>query len=111
AKLKLLTDKGFDVAAVQPNGNSLYHLAVAKNDLALAKMVTDYKVDVNLKNKEGYTALHKAAMTAKDTELLKYLISVGAKKDVATEFKETPYDLATENEFLTKNKVSIDFLK
>ncbi|WP_316794928.1 ankyrin repeat domain-containing protein [Pedobacter agri] len=111
AKLKVLNDKGFNLAAVQPNGNTLYHLAVAKNDLALAKLVSDYKVDVNLKNKEGYTALHKAAMTAKDTELLKYLISVGAKKDVATEFKETPYDLATENEFLTKNKVSIDFLK
>ena len=111
AKLKVLTDKGLNLAAVQPNGNTLYHLAVAKNDLALAKLVADYKVDVNVKNKEGYTALHKAAMTAKDTELLKYLISVGAKKDVATEFKETPYDLATENEFLTKNKVSIDFLK
>lgn len=111
AKLKVLTDKGFNVGAVQPNGNSLYHLAVAKNDLALAKLVADYKVDVNLKNKEGYTALHKAAMTAKDVELLQYLIAVGAKKDVATDFKETPYDLASENEFLTKNKVSIDFLK
>ncbi|GGE44872.1 ankyrin repeat protein [Pedobacter psychrotolerans] len=111
AKLKVLTDKGFNVAAVQPNGNSLYHLAVAKNDLALAKLVADYKVDVNLKNKEGYTALHKAAMTAKDTAMMEYLITVGAKKDVTTDFKETPYDLAAENEFLTKNKVSIDFLK
>jgi len=111
AKLNVLKDKGYNLGAVQPNGNSLYHLAVAKNDLALVKLVADFNVDVNLKNKEGYTALHKAAMTAKDAELMKYLISVGAKKDVATDFKETPYDLATENEFLTKNKVSIDFLK
>ncbi|WP_316805086.1 ankyrin repeat domain-containing protein [Pedobacter nototheniae] len=111
AKLKILTDKGFNIGTVQPNGNSLYHLAVAKNDLALVKLVEGFKVDVNLKNKEGYTALHKAAMTAKDTELMKYLISVGAKKDIATDFKETPYDLASENEFLTKNKISIDFLK
>lgn len=111
AKAKVLSEKGFNLASVQPNGNSLYHLAVAKNDLNLVKRIETYKADVNLKNKEGYTALHKAAMTAKDTELLKYLLSVGAKKDIATDFKETPYDLATENEFLTKNKVSIDFLK
>ncbi|MFC3562705.1 ankyrin repeat domain-containing protein [Pedobacter jamesrossensis] len=111
AKFKLLSDKGFDFKAVQPNGNSLYHLAIAKNDLALLKRIEPLKVDVNLKNKEGYTALHKAAMTAKDAELMKYLVSIGAKKDVTTEFKETPYDLATENEFLSKNKISIDFLK
>jgi len=111
AKLKVLSDKGLNLAGIQPNGNSLYHLAVAKNDLALAKLVSSYKVDVNVKNKEGYTALHKAAMTAKDVELMQYLISVGAKKDIVTEFKESPYDLAAENEFLTKNKVSIDFLK
>ncbi|WP_316799565.1 ankyrin repeat domain-containing protein [Pedobacter frigidisoli] len=111
AKYKLLTDKGFDLAAAQPNGNSLYHIAVAKNDLALAKFITPLKADVNVKNKEGYTALHKAAMTAKDTELMKYLISVGAKKDVTTEFKETPFDLASENEYLSKNKIAIDFLK
>lgn len=111
AKFKLLTDKGFDVKAVQPNGNSLYHLAVAKNDLALLKRIEPLNVDVNLKNKEGYTALHKAAMTAKDTALMKYLISIGAKKDITTDFKETPFDLATENEFLSKNKIAIDFLK
>lgn len=110
-KFKLLTEKGFDLKATQPNGNSLYHLAVAKNDLALLKRIEPLKIDVNLKNKEGYTALHKAAMTAKDTELMKYLISIGAKKDVTTEFKETPFDLAAENEFLSKNKISIDFLK
>ncbi|RZL18908.1 MAG: ankyrin repeat domain-containing protein, partial [Pedobacter sp.] len=111
AKYKLLTDKGFDVKKVQDNGNSLYHLAVAKNDLGLLKRIEPLKIDVNLKNKEGYTALHKAAMTAKETELMKYLVSIGAKKDVTTDFKETPYDLATENEFLSKNKISIDFLK
>ncbi|WP_273244643.1 MULTISPECIES: ankyrin repeat domain-containing protein [unclassified Flavobacterium] len=111
AKLKALEEKGFKVATPQKNGNTLYHLAVAKNDLSLIKLVERYKVDVNAKNKEGMTALHKAAMTAQDATILKHLMALGAKKDAVTEFKETAYDLASENEALTKNKIAIDFLK
>lgn len=111
AKLKTLEGKGVKVAAAQKNGNTIYHLALTKNDLALLKRVEGFKADVNGKDKEGLTVLHKAAMTAKDDEILKYLLSIGAKKEIATEFKETAYDLAGENEFLTKNNISIDFLK
>ena len=50
-------------------------------------------------------------MSAKDLSILNYLIAMGAKKDVNTAFKETAHDLASENEFLIKNKLSIDFLK
>lgn len=110
-KLKLLQEKGLSFTAPQKNGNTLYHLALAKNDFDLLKRIESLKVDVNAKNKEGITALHKAAMIAKDDTVMKYLLSIGAKKDVVTEFKETAFDLAKENEFLSKNKVSIDFLK
>ena len=57
------------------------------------------------------TALHKAAMIAKDDAILKYLISIGAQKDAKTEFDETPYTLAKENETLTKKKTDLEFLK
>jgi ankyrin repeat protein len=77
----------------------------------LLTRVSKFGVDVNAKNKEGMTALHLAAMKAKDTETLKYLISIGAKKEVKTEFDETSYDLASENELLKQNKSSIEFLK
>ncbi len=110
-KAKLLQDKGLNLAAAQKDGNTLYHLAITKNDVSLLKKITDLKVDVNAKNKDGLTALHRAAMTSKDDSILKYLISAGAKKDINTEFDETPYALAKENELLTKNNVSIDFLK
>jgi ankyrin repeat protein len=73
--------------------------------------VEGYKVDVNAKNKEGITALHKAAMVAENDVVLKYLVSIGAKKELTTAFKETAYNLAHENEFLTKQHISIDFLK
>ena len=111
AKAKLLLDKGLNLAAAQKDGNTLYHLAITKNDITLLKKITDLKVDVNAKNKDGLTPLHRAAMTSKDDSILKYLISAGAKKDINTEFDETAYALAKENELLTKNNVSIDFLK
>jgi len=111
AKIKLIQDKGLNLAAAQKDGSNLYHFAIAKNDLALLKKLASLNIDVNAKNKDGLTALHKAAMVAKDDSILKYLVSLGAKKDINTEFDESAYALAKENESLTKNNVSVEFLK
>ena len=110
-KLKLLQAAGLDIKAPQKDGNTLYHMAVAKQDMALLKLVQPFGVDVNAQNKEGLTALHKAAMISKDGSLMAYLVSIGARKDVKTKFDETAYDLAHENELLAKQNVSVDFLK
>ncbi|WP_149244133.1 ankyrin repeat domain-containing protein [Dyadobacter sp. 32] len=111
AKLKALQEKGFKVTEPAKNGNTLYHVAVAKNDISLVKRLESYQIDVNAKNKEGLTALHKAAMVSKDDSMMKYLLSIGAKKDIVTNFKETAFDLAGENESLSKNNVTVNFLK
>ncbi|MBF4464240.1 ankyrin repeat domain-containing protein [Flavobacterium sp. LC2016-12] len=111
AKVKLLQEKGLNLAAAQKDGNTLYHLAVVKSDLTLLKKLAPLNIDVNAKNKDSMTALHKAAMISKNDEILKYLISIGAKKDIKTEFDESAYALAKENESLTKQNISIDFLK
>lgn len=111
SKLKLLQDKGFKLNAPQKDGNTLYHLAVAKNNLDLLKKIAPFGADVNAKNKEGLTALHRAAMISKSDDVLRYLLEQGAAKDVKTEFDETAFDLASENEFLTSAKISVDFLK
>lgn len=110
-KLQILKEKGLDITAAQQNGNTLYHIALAKNDISLLKRLEPLGIDVNAKNKEGMTVLHKAALIAKDDAMLKYLLSIGAKKDAVTNFKETAFDLAAENESLTKNNVSVNFLK
>lgn len=110
-KIKLLQEKGLSLAAPQKDGNTLYHYAVVKNDLALLKKIADLNIDINAKNKDGLTALHKAAMISKDDTILKYLLSLGAKKDIITEFDESAYSLAKENETLAKNNTSLDFLK
>jgi ankyrin repeat protein len=111
AKAKLLQEKGLNLAAAQKDGSTLYHFAAAKNDLSLLKKLASLNIDINAKNKDGLTALHKAAMVAKDDTILKYLLSIGAKKDIKTEFDESAYALAKENESLTKQNVAIDFLK
>ncbi|OOV16641.1 ankyrin repeat domain-containing protein [Flavobacterium sp. LM4] len=111
AKIKLLQDKGLNLAAPQKDGNTLYHLAIVKNDLTLLKKIADLNIDINAKNKDGLTALHKAAMISKDDVILKYLLSIGAKKEITTEFDESPYALAKENESLTKSNISVEFLK
>ncbi|MGI4022158.1 MAG: ankyrin repeat domain-containing protein [Janthinobacterium lividum] len=110
-ELTLLKQKGLDVTTPQKDGNTLYHLAVAKNDILLIKRLEPLGIDINTKNKEGLTALHKAALISKDDVLLKYLLSIGAKKDAVTNFKETAFDLASENESLSKNNISVNFLK
>ena len=110
-KLDLLKNAGLDVRAAQKNGNTLLHVAVAKDNKMLVKKAVELGVDINAQDADGNTALHKAALTAKNDVLLKELVALGINKGLKTEFEETAYDLAKENEFLKNNNISIEFLK
>lgn len=111
AKLKILQKKGIQLNEPQADGNTLYHIAATANNLALAKRLNDFQIPINKKNNAGYTALHLAAMKAENDLLLRYFISIGADKTATTDFGETPFDLARENEVLQKQQVSLEFLK
>jgi ankyrin repeat protein len=108
-KLDLLQAKGLDISKTQKNGNTLYNLAIEKQSLSMLRYIKKYKIDINAKNAEGLTALQKAVMMAKDDTIIKYLIANGADKTVKTDFNETLYDLAKENEVLKNTDIS--FLK
>ncbi len=110
-KLEVLKNAGVDFKAPQKDGSTLLHLAVAKNDVKLFKQFEQFGLNVNEVNEEQMTALHKAALIAKDDQVLKYLVAQGADVTLKTEFDETAYDLASENEILQKANISIDFLK
>ncbi|MCK0132193.1 ankyrin repeat domain-containing protein [Flavobacteriaceae bacterium F08102] len=110
-KIRILSEHGVRMTEKQANGNTLFHLAVSKNNLNLLNRVAELCSSINEKNQEGLTPLHKAAMEAKDDVLLKHLIKLGADKSVRTEFEETAFDLAQENEVLQDKQISISFLK
>ncbi|MFC0605543.1 ankyrin repeat domain-containing protein [Winogradskyella pulchriflava] len=110
-KAELLKGSGVNLTDVQRNGNTLYHMAVEKQSLELLEFALANKADINAKNKEGNTALHIAAMKAKDAKILEFLVAQGADKKATTDFEESAFDLALENELLKKNNISIDFLK
>lgn len=107
----LLEGEGIDFQATQAGGNTLLHYAVDQQSEYLIEAALRKGVEINAKNKDGLTPLHYAAMKAKDASLLQLLIGKGADTSITTDFAETVYDLAAENELLTKSGFNLDLLK
>ncbi|OIQ38004.1 MAG: hypothetical protein BM563_06950 [Bacteroidetes bacterium MedPE-SWsnd-G1] len=110
-KLEVLKKIGLDFTEQQSKGDNLWHLAVKRNDMHLLETVQSLDVDINVKNADGLTPLHLAAMKATDTKALEYLIKYGADKSATTDFEESVYDLAQENELLQQTNTDLNFLK
>ncbi len=103
--------EGLEFAKPFAKGNTLAHIAVEKNSPYLLAKAIAMEVGVNQKNEDGLTPLHLAAMKAKDGALLTLLLDKGADKSILTEFEESAYDLAAENEALMQKGVDLGFLK
>tara|TARA_B100000767_G_C19774417_1_gene541772 strand:+ start:2052 stop:3536 length:1485 start_codon:yes stop_codon:yes gene_type:complete len=110
-KLELFIENKLDLSSRQSNGNSILHEAVNKNNLKLIKKLMLFNIPINIKNNDGYTALHMAAMKAKDLEIISFLLKNGANKIIKTDFDESAYDLASENELLNKNNIDLKILR
>lgn len=87
------------------------HIAIEKGDENLILKALELGADINKKDNDGLTPLHLAAMKAKDEKILQLLLTKGADKNILTDFEESAFDLALENELLKSNKTNISFLK
>lgn len=111
-KMDLLRSKGLQLTQPQKDGSTLLHYAVTKGDLNFVKTIHAVGgMDVNAQNSDGQTALHRAAITAQNDQVLKYLISVGADKNIKTSFDESAYDFVKNNESFKKQNIDLSFLK
>ena len=108
-KLSILEKNGLIINKLQHSKNTLLHMAVTQDNLTLLKRLNSFNIDVNAKNKDELSALQIAAMKTRSVEILEYLLTIGAHKNIKTAFNETIYDLASENELLKNN--NINFLK
>lgn len=110
-KAEYLRNLDVKFSTVQAKKNTLLHIGIDKMDRDLIDFLVSQGADVNAINADGLTVLHMAAMKANDDNILKYLIELGANKTIKTEFDETVYDLAKENELLKANGIDLQFLK
>ena len=108
-KLALLRSVGISARQLLTEGETWFHVGARSQSMEMLKFAAVLGLDVNHADDEGCTALHEACMTAQDIELLKWLVSIGASKDVLTLFEETPFDLASENEMLAEE--DLQFLR
>ncbi|MDO4228813.1 MAG: ankyrin repeat domain-containing protein [Capnocytophaga sp.] len=109
-KWAILAQNGLDFTQNQSKNNNLYHLAVEKANLDILQKTTSISgININAKNEEGLTPLHKAVMTGKNLDIIQFLLKNGADKTITTEFGESVYELAQENEAL--KTLDINFLK
>ena len=108
--LKLAQENGVNETTPFEKGKNLLHLAIEEESAYLIEQAIALNQDVNHKNKEGLTPLHVAAMKSKNDTLLKLLLKHGADKSIRTDFEESAYDLADQNELLKVNKTNLKFL-
>ncbi len=112
SKLALLASRGVDLSKPLVDGTTLYHHAVSKQSLRMLELVSKLGIDINAISDEGMTALHQAALIARDDKMLRALLQLGADRSIRSSMlEETAHDMATTNEYLSRAGVDISFLK
>ena len=110
-KLAMLLAKNVKHSDTNLNGETILHLAIEKNNIMLIEKLLNLGLDINSKDNNGVTPLHLAVMKAKNMSVIEFLLKNGADKNIKTQFGETVYDLALENEILNNLNVNIKILK
>ena len=114
--VKNLLEKGHDVNATWDTGQplegwTLLHLVAAHKNLALKEtaelVIKEYGADLNKKNKDGDTPLHKAARE-RNTVVICVLIEAGADLNIKNNNGHTPRKCAWEAGYIEIAKALYD---
>lgn len=86
APLRALIGAGFNIDAQdEASGETVLMMAAARNKLQIIKLLVNEGANLNLQDKNGSTALHRAAKES--TEAVKLLLSANPKPDLALKTK------------------------
>ena len=107
-----LLTRDYDVIDDFPSIDEIFSVSKYSNrEDTIKKALELDKQHINTLNHEGNAPIHKAALLARNTEVLKLLVAHGASKTTKTEFEETAYELAENNDYLKQKNIDISFLK
>ena len=102
----------FDLSGKNEENNTILHVSVERGYPQLVDwIITSKETSIDELNMDGYSALQIAAMRNENIEILATLIEAGADKNIESEFGETAYMLAIENEKINSNLEALEFLK
>ncbi|MDX1923802.1 MAG: ankyrin repeat domain-containing protein [Rickettsiaceae bacterium] len=101
--LKELIEEGWSYNAIEEDGNSLLHQACLRGNVELIEYLVGLGLDINLRNKYGYTPLHKALRTMCESqgieykkeayEQAKYLLQIGANPFIKNYEGESSFNM------------------
>jgi ankyrin repeat protein len=109
--IKRLKAYGLNGKSLYTNNNTLAHIAIEKHSVFLLEQAIAMGTNINLKNTTNLSPLHLAAMKAKNKTIINVLLEHGVEKNTRTEFNESPYDLALQNELLRAKNIDLTVLK
>lgn len=94
-KLQTLIDEGININLVRDNATPLM-LAASKGQVELAGAILQAGANVNAKNDDNWTALHKAAYDQAEVGIIELLVQSGVELDAKNRFNKTALQLAEE---------------
>jgi ankyrin repeat protein len=94
---EFVRENGNDVTKADFRGDTLLHEAAANRNVTVVKYLVSIGADVNVRNSNGGTPLHRAAWNDSNVEVLRYLVSQGADINIRNRDGRTPLDIARNN--------------
>lgn len=87
-----IRSKRVDLETMYPSGMAAIHEAVLSGNLECVKLLLQYGADIHQRDEEGWTPLHMAC-SDDYPHIARYLLSLGADRDLENNCGEKPADL------------------